>query len=221
MKKLHIETAAANAVIESRKKFVELINALSEELKTEGITLTPEIVSGIISGGLSYLANLFVQSAVEQYKVAGIQVNSDLMATLKKNSNAVASDPRFTKLFIPLQQVPLKAGIGPDQVTIKDGNAVFTKSEEREIIEAHTSYLKKEDVLLYEKLDSFVQSINEMSEYLKGKVDLPLGECMRRAYQEKSFIIDANHKLQLRKDLPLIVDSDGSLVVNDSFFGAR
>lgn len=219
---MHVETAAANAVIEGRRKFVEIINALSEELSTEGITLTTEFVSGITSGGVSYLANLFVKSAVEQHSKAGIQVNSTLMATLRQNAIALAQQDRFSKHLYPLQQAASKAGIESDQINIdEDGKAQFTMVEENEILEAHTSYLKKEDELLYEKLDGFVQSINEMSEYLKGKVDLSLGECLQKAFRENSFVLDGNQKLKLREDLPLIVDSDGSLVVNGSFFGAR
>lgn len=221
MKKIHFEKAAAEGLIKSRGQYIEYINRFSEELKIEGITLTNQILSEFQSQGLEYIARLLVTGAVEQYNNAGIQANSPLIMTLQQNSSVVAA--RFDQYRLPLQQYSSSAQVAPNAININDnGKAVFTKADEKEIIEAHTVYLAKEDEEIFAKMGEFTETLNEMAEYLKGKkVDPPLHECLGIAYTESPHLIDSNMKLQLRDDTFFLLNEKGAIEVNPAWFGNR
>jgi len=218
-KAIYVEEKAAEAAIEARRKYIEAINALGSDLQKENIILTNEILTNFMSGGDEYLAGLLVSEAVGQYNKAGIQVNSLMMQGLQQNSRAVASG--FNKHVMPITIASQGTGIGPDGVTLEEGKAVFTKADEKQIMKEHTSFLKKEDEPLFERLRHFVASINAMDSELNAELGAPLSDCLRLAYTEAGRVTDANMQLRLRDDIPFVLDQDGNLEVNVAWFGAR
>jgi len=219
MKKLYEEISAIKTLIDARKNLVELVNKFAGALQKESVVLTNEILTGFINQGAAYLSRIIVEASVAQFAKAGINVGAAVRAGIEGDAGEIAMT--FDKYRGSIQSALKSAGIGPQDVTVKDGESLFSKKEENEIRECFSYYLREDEEGLYSAIERFCEQYNELSRLMEKEGFIPPADNLEAIFTQGSLspIQHAPGSRELRPDTYLYLNDKGSLHPNPAWFG--
>ncbi len=183
---IYKDEKAINELIASRKKLAEITNKLCEALEKEGITPTKEIITNGLDphSGFQYLADLIVQTIVDNRNKLGIQVYSAEMELLKNSSLEVVSRFELEDIQRSIQVEALYAGIYVDGLTFENGRALVTKEDENEISKQNSVSLNSKDTEVHDKITELLKTIKETESWLKEKGESTIVSSILKQYTE-------------------------------------
>jgi hypothetical protein len=219
MKKLYEEQKAAKSIIRAWKTAVARVNAFAEDLEKESIKLTSEILVGFMNEGPPYLARIVIQNASAQFQKAGIRAGTVLQRGIEIDAGQVAQE--FAKHRNVISSACREAGIGPNLISVKNGQAIFSKSDEIEIRERFTFYLRPSEEELYGLLSEFSQRYNSLKMKMEEAGRIPLDDNLMALFTQGSAspIQHGFATQELRADTYLVFNEKGELIPNPAWFG--
>jgi len=165
--KLFVEEDVLNHILKTRRGMIDHLNEFSGALNREGITLTNEILSLFIQTGYPVITDLLISQTKED--LARLKIQGQLITeSLFEEAEKLARE-QFGSYQRSIQTHLEKCQISADELTIEDGQAIFTKQEQDRIREQFTYYLAPENKELYDRLLAFTESYNELFAWLSQK----------------------------------------------------
>lgn len=214
-KKLYVEQAMVDRTIAAREVLIEKIREFSDHLKSEGISLTHEILNKFLQQGYPAIQNILIaeaQKGMKKMKIAGTLISG----SVEEQASKIARE--FHEYHQWILDAQVKAHISSSQVTIQDGIPVLTDEEKKEIEERFTVYLREEDEDLYAELEEFMKAFEKLSAFLKDR-NIDLMEHLEASVTENDLIMVEPGIYEIRNDTLFIGKENApGIRINPKYF---